>query len=91
MNPSNTVQARNRLVGRILEESKDVLGDIGVRQGGVTTQNFQETKITTTIFLKNKPMFGEVSYREPNLVAQVAPKIANYIFAFNQKQQHLLN
>jgi hypothetical protein len=29
-------------------------------------------------------MFGEVSYRKPNLVAQVAPKIANYIFAFNQ-------
>jgi hypothetical protein len=29
-------------------------------------------------------MFGEVSYREPNLVAQVAPKIANYIFAYNQ-------
>jgi hypothetical protein len=31
VSPSNTVQAGNRLVGRILEESKDVLGDIGVR------------------------------------------------------------
>jgi hypothetical protein len=33
-NPSNTVQAKNRLVGRILEESKDVLGDIGMRLRG---------------------------------------------------------
>jgi hypothetical protein len=32
---SNMVQAGNRMVGCILEESKDVLGDIGVRPRGV--------------------------------------------------------
>jgi hypothetical protein len=35
MKPSNTVQAGNRMVGRILEESKDVFGDNGVRPRGV--------------------------------------------------------
>jgi hypothetical protein len=34
-------------------------------------------------------MFGEVSYRKPNLVAQVAPKIANYIFASNPNMLEL--
>jgi hypothetical protein len=35
VNPSNTVQARNRLIGRILEERNVVLGDIGVSPRGV--------------------------------------------------------
>jgi hypothetical protein len=30
----------------------------------------------------NKTMNGEVSYRKPNLVAQVAPKLVNCILAF---------
>jgi hypothetical protein len=35
VNPSNIVQAGNRLVGRILEERNIVLGDIGVSPRGV--------------------------------------------------------
>jgi hypothetical protein len=42
----------------------------------------RKPKTTTTIFFSNKTMNGEVSYRKPNLVAQVAPKLVNCILAF---------
>jgi hypothetical protein len=34
-------------------------------------------------FFSKITMYGEVSYRKPTLVAQVAPNLVNYIFAFN--------
>jgi hypothetical protein len=42
----------------------------------------RKPKTTTTKKNSNKTMNGEVSYRKPNLVAQVAPKSVNCILAF---------